>query len=132
REINTHVPNPNSRNQEPIPGGFSDLTGSDFLVGDIRTVIDSDLQKVYVLRWNVTNGSRLDDNRDCHDTVDEFAPPNDLNAEVRMRAEYNIKEKRRLKSVVDDEAEVLKVKEKEMEDMKAQLLLKEAEAIRLR
>ncbi|GJR88617.1 hypothetical protein Tco_0212628 [Tanacetum coccineum] len=32
---------------EPIPGGFSDLTSNDFLVGDIRTVIDpdSDLQK---------------------------------------------------------------------------------------
>ncbi|GKC57785.1 hypothetical protein Tco_1085383 [Tanacetum coccineum] len=45
-----------------------------------------------------------------------------------MYAEYNIKEKRRLKSVVDDQAEVLKVKEKEMEDLKSQLLLKEAEA----
>ncbi|GKB99297.1 ribonuclease H-like domain-containing protein, partial [Tanacetum coccineum] len=30
---------------------------------------------VYVLRWNVTNGSRLDDNRDCRKMVDEFAPP---------------------------------------------------------
>ncbi|GKF72525.1 hypothetical protein Tco_0208639, partial [Tanacetum coccineum] len=31
-------------------GGFSDLTGSDFIVGGIRTVIspDVDLQKVYV------------------------------------------------------------------------------------
>ncbi|GKD01875.1 hypothetical protein Tco_1172149 [Tanacetum coccineum] len=37
---------------ESIPVGFSDLTGNDFLVGDIRTVIDpdSDLQKVYVPR----------------------------------------------------------------------------------
>ncbi|GKE97882.1 hypothetical protein Tco_0021233, partial [Tanacetum coccineum] len=120
---------------EPIPGGFSDLTGSEFLVGDIRTVIDpdSDLQKVYVPRWNVTNGSRLDDNRDCREMVDEFAPSKffasirgtkhdqlfaefnvgaalqmTLSAEVRMRAEYNIKEKRRLKSFVDDQAEVLK------------------------
>ncbi|GKF44512.1 hypothetical protein Tco_0131064 [Tanacetum coccineum] len=120
---------------ESIPVGFSDLTGNDFLVGDIRTVIDpdSDLQKVYVPRWNVTNGSRLDDNQDCHEMVDEFAPPKffasvrgmehdqlfaefnvgaarqmTLSAEVRMRAEYNIKEKRRLKSVVDDQAEVLK------------------------
>ncbi|GKA71027.1 hypothetical protein Tco_0777166 [Tanacetum coccineum] len=35
---------------EPTLGGFSDLTGSDLLVGDIRTIIDpdSDLQKVYV------------------------------------------------------------------------------------
>ncbi|GJS04668.1 hypothetical protein Tco_0321176 [Tanacetum coccineum] len=92
--------------------------------------------------------------------VDEFAPPRfftsvrgmehdqlftefnvgaarqmTLSAEVRMWAEYNIKEKRRLKYVVDDQAEVLKVKEKEMEDLRAHLLLKEAkaaEAIRLR
>ncbi|GKD01876.1 hypothetical protein Tco_1172150 [Tanacetum coccineum] len=51
-----------------------------------------------------------------------------LSVEVRMRAEYNIKEKRRLKYVVDDQAEVLKVKEEEVKDLKAQLLLKEAEA----
>ncbi|GJT60161.1 hypothetical protein Tco_1003694 [Tanacetum coccineum] len=144
-----------SERSESIPVGFFDLTSNDFLVGDIRTVIDpdSDLQKVYVPRWNVTNGSRLDDNQDCHEMVDEFAPPKffayvrgmehdqlfaefnvgaarqmTLSAEVRIRAEYNIKEKRRLKSVVDDQAEMLKVKKKEMEDLKSQLLLKEAEA----
>ncbi|GJT78818.1 hypothetical protein Tco_1045543 [Tanacetum coccineum] len=35
---------------DPAMGGFTDLTGSDFLVGGIRTVInpDSDLQKFYV------------------------------------------------------------------------------------
>ncbi|GKA85587.1 hypothetical protein Tco_0807241 [Tanacetum coccineum] len=52
-----------------------------------------------------------------------------LSPKVRMCAEYNIKEKRRLKSVVDDQAKVLKVKEKEVEGLKAQLLLKEAEAV---
>ncbi|GKF31049.1 hypothetical protein Tco_0100847, partial [Tanacetum coccineum] len=58
-------------------GGFSDLTGSDFIVGGIRTVIspDTDLQKVYVPQWSVTNGSRLDDGRTCREMVDEFAPP---------------------------------------------------------
>ncbi|GJS24287.1 hypothetical protein Tco_0452919 [Tanacetum coccineum] len=58
-------------------GGFSDLTGSDFIVGGIHTVIspDTDLQKVYVPQWSVTNGSRLDDGRTCRDMVDEFAPP---------------------------------------------------------
>ncbi|GJX78756.1 hypothetical protein Tco_0326905, partial [Tanacetum coccineum] len=147
---------------ETAQGGFSDLTGNEFLVCGIRTVTDpdSDLQKVFVSRWNVTNGSRLDDNRDCHEMVDEFAPPKffasvrgmehdqlfaefhmgyacqmTLSAEVRMRAEYNIKEKRRLKSIVDDQVDALKVKEKEMEDLKAQLLLREAEVaevIRLR
>ncbi|GKD04106.1 hypothetical protein Tco_1179080 [Tanacetum coccineum] len=35
---------------DPTPGGFSSRTGSDFLVGGIRTVIDPDsnLQKVYI------------------------------------------------------------------------------------
>ncbi|GJV57821.1 hypothetical protein Tco_1458826 [Tanacetum coccineum] len=58
-----------------------------------------------------------------------------LSAEVRMRAEYNIKERRRLKSVVDDQVEVLKVKEEEVKDLRARLLLngaEAAEAIRLR
>ncbi|GKA64917.1 hypothetical protein Tco_0764624 [Tanacetum coccineum] len=83
-------------------GGFSDLTGSDFIISGIRTVIspDTDLQKVYVHQWSVTNGSRLDDNR--------AARQMSLSAEVRMRAEYNIEEKRRLKSVVDEQTELLK------------------------
>ncbi|GJW13513.1 hypothetical protein Tco_0017646 [Tanacetum coccineum] len=119
---------------EPITGGFSDLTGSDFLIGGIRTIIDldTDIQKVYVPQWSVTNGSRLEDGRVCREMVEEFAHPS---AEVRMSIEYNIREKRRLKSVVEERAELLKVREKEVEDLKAHLLLKEAEAteaIRLR
>ncbi|GKE97469.1 hypothetical protein Tco_0020820, partial [Tanacetum coccineum] len=57
-------------------GIFSDLTRSDFLVSGVRTVIDPDidLQKVYVPRWSMTNGSRLDDGRICREMVDEFAP----------------------------------------------------------
>ncbi|GJS86203.1 hypothetical protein Tco_0752744, partial [Tanacetum coccineum] len=58
-----------------------------------------------------------------------------LSVEVRMRAEYNIKEKRKLKTVVDEQADLLKVREGEIESLRAQLLLKEAEAaeaIRLR
>ncbi|GKA64425.1 hypothetical protein Tco_0764031 [Tanacetum coccineum] len=58
-------------------GGFSDLTGMGILFLVIRTVIslDTDLQKVYVPQWSVTNGSRLDDVRTCREMVDEFAPP---------------------------------------------------------
>ncbi|GKD66461.1 hypothetical protein Tco_1308569, partial [Tanacetum coccineum] len=84
------------------------------------------LVHIYVPQWSMTNGSRLDDDRICREMVDEFAPPNffmsvrgmehdqlftefnvraahqmSLSAEVRMRAEYNVKEKRRLKSVVE-------------------------------
>ncbi|GJU74729.1 hypothetical protein Tco_1266134 [Tanacetum coccineum] len=83
--------------------------------------------------WCMTNGSRLDDGRVCREMVDEFAPPKFfafvremehgqlytefnvgaarqmyLSAEVRMRAEYNVKERRRLKYVVEKQDELLK------------------------
>ncbi|GJQ97463.1 hypothetical protein Tco_0008602 [Tanacetum coccineum] len=113
---------------DPNAGVFSDLTGSDFLVSGIRTVIDPefDLQKVYVPQWSVTNGSRLDDGRVCREMVDEFAPPKFF-ASIRgmdhdqLFTEFN--------------ADLLKVGEGEIESLRAQLFLKEAEAtevIRLR
>ncbi|GJR52156.1 hypothetical protein Tco_1402677 [Tanacetum coccineum] len=135
--------------------GFSDLTGSDFIVGGIRTVIslETDLQKVYVPQWSVTNGSRLDDGHTCYEMVDEFALPKffasicgmehdqlftefnvgaarqmSLSAEVRMRAEYNIRERMRLNSVVEEKNSLLKARDKEVKSLKARLLVKEAEA----
>nr|GEY81067.1 hypothetical protein [Tanacetum cinerariifolium] len=142
----------------PIPGGFSDCTGSDFLIGGIRTVIDPDsnLQKVYVPQWNVTNGSCLDDGGVYREMVDE-SPPNffasvrgmkheqlftefnvgaarqmSLSAEVRMRAEYNIREMRRLNSVVEENDALLKAKDEEIGSLKAQLVHKlEASSARL-
>nr|GEZ05816.1 hypothetical protein [Tanacetum cinerariifolium] len=147
---------------DSVLGGFSNVSGSDFLIGGIRTIVepDSDIKKVYVLQWSVTNGFGLDDNRICHEMLDEFAPLKffasvdgmdhdqlftefnvgavrqiSLSAEVRMCAEYNIIEKKRLRYVVDEQAELLKVRDGEIKNFKAQLLLKEAEAteaIRLR
>ncbi|GJZ12012.1 hypothetical protein Tco_0546771 [Tanacetum coccineum] len=135
--------------------GFFDLTGSDFIVGGIRTVIspDVDLQKVYVPQWSVTNGSRLDDGRTCREMVDEFAPSKffasihemdhdqlftefnvearrqiSLSVKVRMCAEYNIRERRRLNSVVEEKNSLLKARDAKIETLKAQLLVKEVEA----
>nr|GFB25020.1 hypothetical protein [Tanacetum cinerariifolium] len=57
-----------------------------------------------------------------------------LSAEVRMRAEYNIRERRRLNFVVEEKDALLKAKDEEIGSLKAQLVLKEteaAEAIRL-
>nr|GEU45681.1 integrase, catalytic region, zinc finger, CCHC-type, peptidase aspartic, catalytic [Tanacetum cinerariifolium] len=51
-----------------------------------------------------------------------------LSAEVRMRTGYNVKERRRLKSIVEKQDELLKARDGEIENFKAQLLLKEAEA----
>ncbi|GJX15894.1 hypothetical protein Tco_0216726 [Tanacetum coccineum] len=103
-------------------GGFSDLTSSDFIVGGIRTVIspDTDLQKV------TTNFSLS--------SIWGAAHQMSLSAEVRMRAEYNIRERRRLKSVVEERDSLLKSRDEEIRNLKAQLLLKkveDAEAIRL-
>ncbi|GKA91339.1 hypothetical protein Tco_0813209 [Tanacetum coccineum] len=97
----------------------------------IRTVIgpDTDLQKFFTSIRGME-----------HDQLfTEFnvgaARQMSLSAKVRMCAEYNIKENKRLKSVVNEQTELLKVGEIEIENLKAQLLLKEAEAakaIRLR
>ncbi|GKB42400.1 hypothetical protein Tco_0887342 [Tanacetum coccineum] len=95
-------------------GGFSGLTSSDFIVGD--------------------------DGRTCREMVDEFAPPKffasirgmehdqlftefnvgvarqmSLSAEVRMRAEFNISEKRRLCSLVEEKYSLLKARDEEDE-----------------
>nr|GEW73656.1 hypothetical protein [Tanacetum cinerariifolium] len=99
---------------DSVPGGFSDVSSSDFLIGGICTVVDPDfdLQKVYLfIEFNVGAARQIS-----------------LNDEVRMRAEYNIREKRKLRAVVDEQAELLKVKYGEIESIKAQLMLKEAEA----
>nr|GEX98227.1 hypothetical protein [Tanacetum cinerariifolium] len=106
---------------DPNAGVFSDLTGSDFLVNGVRTVIDpdTDLQKVYLfIEFNAGAARQM------------F-----LSVEVRMRTEYKIREKRRLKSAVDEKDELLKAMDKEIKNLKAHMVLKEAEvteAIRLR
>ncbi|GJY50591.1 hypothetical protein Tco_0441438 [Tanacetum coccineum] len=121
-------------------GGFSGLTGSDFIVGGIRTIVspDTDLQKVYVPQWSVTNGSRLDDGRTCREMVDEFAPPKaihlraeaskfkvvekSLQDEIKSLKERNTsleKEKGVLDVRVADLAATMKVREQEAADSDA-------------
>ncbi|GJZ78694.1 hypothetical protein Tco_0643531 [Tanacetum coccineum] len=58
-----------------------------------------------------------------------------LNAEVRMRTEYCLSERNRLESECEKQADLLKARDDEVENLKAQLLQKEteaAEAARLR
>nr|GEW15409.1 hypothetical protein [Tanacetum cinerariifolium] len=126
------VDSPSTGESHPIPGGSSDCTGSDFLIGGIRT----------------------DDGGVYREMVDEFAPSPKffasvrgreheqlftefnvgaarqmpLSAEVRMHAEYNIRERRRLNSIVEEKDALMKAKDKEIRSLKAQLVLKKAEA----
>nr|GEW24248.1 hypothetical protein [Tanacetum cinerariifolium] len=112
---------------------------------------------VFRILLHVANGPRLDDGRVYHEMVApskffafvrgmehdqlfiEFnvrvARHMSLSVEVRMQAEYNIKEMRGLKFVVEEKDELLKARDEEIENLKAQMLLKEAKAtepIRLR
>ncbi|GKB56514.1 hypothetical protein Tco_0912700, partial [Tanacetum coccineum] len=52
-----------------------------------------------------------------------------LNAEVRMSTEYCLSERSRLKSECKKQADLLKARDDEIKNLKAHLLLKEAEAI---
>ncbi|GKG34832.1 hypothetical protein Tco_0437528, partial [Tanacetum coccineum] len=73
----------------------------------------------YVLEWTVTRVFELNDGRLCANMIDHFTPPaffktvsgieheqlfTEFNvlAEVRMRAEYNILEKRKWKSLAEE------------------------------
>ncbi|GKB52422.1 hypothetical protein Tco_0903175 [Tanacetum coccineum] len=87
----------------PTTSVFLDLTSSDFLVGDIRAMVDEFASPKF---FASVRGME-------HDLLfTEFnvgaARQMSLSAEVRMRVEYNFKEKRRLKSVVERQGELLK------------------------
>nr|GEX43285.1 transposase (putative), gypsy type [Tanacetum cinerariifolium] len=52
-----------------------------------------------------------------------------LSGEVRMRVKYNIKENMRLKFAVEEKDELVKARDKEIENLKAHMALKEAKAV---
>nr|GEY71197.1 hypothetical protein [Tanacetum cinerariifolium] len=101
----------------PISGVFSDRTGSDFLVGDefapykcFASIHGMEHDQLFS-EFNVGVARQIS-----------------LSAKVRMRPEYNIKDKRRLKSVVEEKDSLLKSRCDEIESLKAQLLIKEAKS----
>nr|GEV27023.1 transposase (putative), gypsy type [Tanacetum cinerariifolium] len=116
-----------SAGTNPAMGGFADLSGSDFLVGGIRTIMSPKIDVKNVYFFASIRGMEHD--QLFTDFNVRAARQMSLSVEVRMRAEYNIKEKRRLASVVEEINQLLKSRDEEIENLKAQLLLKESEAI---
>nr|GEV55388.1 hypothetical protein [Tanacetum cinerariifolium] len=120
---------------DSVPDGFSDVCGSDYLIGGIRTPhLSRDVGRICPPKFFASSRGMDHDQLFTEFNV-RAAQQISLNAEVRMRAEYNIREKRKLRAIVDEQGELLKAKDGEIESLKAQLLLKEAEAaeaIRLR
>ncbi|GJW59268.1 hypothetical protein Tco_0105999 [Tanacetum coccineum] len=123
---------------------FTGRSCSEFAAGSIRAGENADvnLQEVYVPEWSVTRGFELNDGRSCANMIDYFTPPAffktvrgmeheqlfaefnvsaarnlSLSSEVRMRAEYNILEKRRWKSLAEEKDNLLQVKDKEIEEL---------------
>ncbi|GJW41832.1 hypothetical protein Tco_0070631 [Tanacetum coccineum] len=95
----------------------------------------------------VARSFELNDGRSCANMIDHFTPPAffktvrgmeheqlfaefnvsaarnlSLSSEVRMRAEYNILEKRKWKSLAEEKNNLLQVKDKEIEELRSQLL----------
>ncbi|GKA90499.1 hypothetical protein Tco_0812369 [Tanacetum coccineum] len=117
------------------------------------------LRQIYVPKWIVVNESILDDHDVCRSVVDQLTPPGlfsqlrgmdydqlfvefnvgavgqtCLGAEVRMRSEHNLRERKRFERKCVRQADLLKEKDAEITDLKTQLSLKEAnttEAIHL-
>ncbi|GJX38865.1 hypothetical protein Tco_0252168 [Tanacetum coccineum] len=128
---------------------FTGRSGRDFVAGSIRAGgdTDADLQEIYVPKWSVTKGFELNDGRSCANMIDHFTPPAffktvrgmehgqlftefnvsaarnlSLSSQVRMRVEYNILEKRKWKSLSEEKNNLLQVKDKEIEELRSQLL----------
>ncbi|GKC85461.1 hypothetical protein Tco_1141178 [Tanacetum coccineum] len=118
---------------------FTGRSGSDFVAGSIRAggATDVDLQEIYIPEWSVTKVLRLKTWTVCANMIDHFTPPAffktvrgmkheqlfvefnvsvarnlSLSSEVRMRAEYNILEKMKWKSLAEEKNNLLQVKDK--------------------
>ncbi|GJU43625.1 hypothetical protein Tco_1200891 [Tanacetum coccineum] len=141
---------------------FTGRSGSGFDAGSIRAeeAVGAGSEETYVPGWMVTRGFELNDGRLCANMIDHFTPPAffktvrgmeheqlftefnvsaarnlSLSSEVRMRAEYNISEKRKWRSLAEEKDILLEAKDKEIEDLKSRLLKakeESAEVVQLR
>ncbi|GKE24497.1 hypothetical protein Tco_1436009, partial [Tanacetum coccineum] len=100
---------------------FTGRSGSDFVTGSIRArgAANVDLQEIYIpecylVEFNVSAVRNLS-----------------LSSEVRMRAEYNILEKRMWKSLAKEKNNLLQVKDKEIEELRSQLLQAKDESMKV-
>ncbi|GJU02221.1 hypothetical protein Tco_1112559 [Tanacetum coccineum] len=137
---------------------FTRRSGSGFDAGSIRAeeAMGTGLEETYVPEWIVTKGFELNDGRLCTNMIDHFTPPAffktvrgmeheqlftefnvsavrnlSLSSEVRMRAEYNISEKRKWRSLAEEKYILLEAKDKEIEDLKSRLLKAKEESAEL-
>ncbi|GJV75863.1 hypothetical protein Tco_1507447 [Tanacetum coccineum] len=131
-------------------------SGSGFAAGNIHAeeVTNVGLEEIYVPEWTVTKGFELNDGHLCANMIDHFTPHAffktvrgmeheqlfaefnvsaarnlSLSSEVRMRAEYNILEKRKWRSLAEEKDSLLGAKDKEIEELRSQLLKAKEESV---
>ncbi|GJQ98044.1 hypothetical protein Tco_0009183 [Tanacetum coccineum] len=139
-----------------VPADVGKDKSSGFAAGSIRAeeVTDAGLEEIYVPEWTVTKGFELNDGRSCANMIDHFTPPAffktvrgmeheqlfaefnvsaarslSLSSEVRMRAEYNILEKMKWRSLAEEKDSMLGAKDKEIEELRSQLLKAKEESV---
>ncbi|GJT49320.1 gypsy type transposase [Tanacetum coccineum] len=135
---------------------FTGRSGSGFVARSIRAeeVIDAGLEEIYVPEWTVTKDFELNNGCSCANMIDHFTPPAffkivrrmeheqlfaefnvsatrnlSLSSEVRMRAGYNILEKRKCRSLAKEKDSLLGAKDKEIEELRSQLLKAKEESV---
>ncbi|GJU23742.1 hypothetical protein Tco_1157084 [Tanacetum coccineum] len=145
--------------ERPVTASTTQRPGKELSMGS-REVDSEALHETFVPWWNVPNDTLLDEHDISHEFIDHLAPPAlfsqirnmdyhylftefnvgtarqaCLNAEVRMRTKFCLSERTRLEVECGRQASLLKSKDEEIEVLKAQITVKEAEvaeAIRLR
>nr|GEX97151.1 hypothetical protein [Tanacetum cinerariifolium] len=98
----------------PSQPASTELSTNTFYVS--RDMDSETLRQIYVPKWNVVNEFALDDPDTC------------LDAEVRMRTDHILREVKNLEVRCSRQAGLLKERDAEIESLKSQLSLKEAEA----
>ncbi|GKB67289.1 hypothetical protein Tco_0928701 [Tanacetum coccineum] len=105
--------------------GSSHVPGKELSMGS-QDVNSETLHEVFIPQWNVSNDTLLDDHDVSHEFIDHLAPPV-LFAQIREMDYHHLFTKFNVGT--DRQAcDLLKVRDAEIESLKAQLLLKETEA----
>ncbi|GKB24933.1 hypothetical protein Tco_0864334, partial [Tanacetum coccineum] len=109
---------------------FTGRSGSGFDAGSIRAeeAVGAGSEEIYVPEWTVTKGFEMNDGRLCANMIDHFTPP----AFFKTDAEWSMSNyllslmyqphKRKWRSLAEEKNILLEAKDKEIEDLKSQLL----------
>ncbi|GKC98976.1 hypothetical protein Tco_1169251, partial [Tanacetum coccineum] len=108
---------------------FTGRSGSGFDARSIRVekAVGAGSEEIYVPKWTVTKGFELNDGRLCANMIDRFTPPAFFKTfrgmeHEQLFTEFNVSAARNLSLSSEEKNILLEAKDKEIEDLKSQLL----------